>query len=416
MFPLYTVAKVIQDKIDMLLISRGCLAINKLMPLILPCTYIDHGINIEYAAKFNAALDIPVGVVGAVTFDQAEEAVASGKVEYVAMGRQNIADPDCVNKALHGREDDICPCIRCNTCISRSHFFMKPPRCAANPKYNRGMDYNYMPPIKEKKKVAVIGGGPAGIEAARVAAERGHDVTLFEKSDILGGVFRGAGAAPFKEDLRNYLAYVIRKAHEQKNLTIRMCTEATPELLDAEGFDAAIIAIGNVPFFPGWISCKDPKRVVLVNDIDSGAAQAGKDIVIVGAGITGLETALRFARLDRNVTVIDMLDREHIGQTVAPINGYALFNLLEEEKWTLMCETKLVDVTDTGVIVADKDGNQKTLPADTVILAMGGKPNTDKIRAFEQTIPETYVVGDCNGQLGNLWNSVTTAFDAAMVL
>ena len=226
----------------------------------------------------------------------------------------------------------------------------------------------------------------------------------------------GAGAAPFKEDLRNYLAYVIRKAHEQKNLTIRMCTEATPELLDAEGFDAAIIAIGNVPFFPGWISCKDPKRVVLVNDIDSGAAQAGKDIVIVGAGITGLETALRFARLDRNVTVIDMLDREHIGQTVAPINGYALFNLLEEEKWTLMCETKLVDVTDTGVIVADKDGNQKTLPADTVILAMGGKPNTDKIRAFEQTIPETYVVGDCNGQLGNLWNSVTTAFDAAMVL
>ena len=111
-----------------------------------------------------------------------------------------------------------------------------------------------------------------------------------------------------------------------------------------------------------------------------------------------------------------MLDREHIGQTVAPINGYALFNLLEEEKWTLMCETKLVDVTEEGVIVEGKDGKQQTLPADTVILAMGGKPNQELIRSFQQTIPETYVVGDCNGELGNLWNSVTTAFDAAMVL
>lgn len=408
-------AKTIQDKIDMLLISRGCLAINKLLPLILPPTYMDHGINIEYAAKFNAALDIPVGVIGAVTFEQAEEAVASGKVEYVAMCRQNIADPDCVNKALHGREDDICPCIRCNTCISRSHFYMKSPRCAANPRYNRGMDYNYMPPITKKKKVAVIGGGPAGIEAARVAAQRGHDVTLFEKSNLLGGVFRGAAAAAFKDDLKRYLSYVIRKAHEQENLTIRMCTEATPELLDAEGFDAAIIAIGNIPFFPKWLTCKDEGRVVLVNDVDSGAAQVGNNIVIVGAGITGLETAYRFVQLGRKVTVVDILPRDQIAQTNAPINAYALFNLLENYDWDLRCETKLVDVTDDAVIVSH-DGKEERLEADSVIIAMGGKANTDLIRSFEQTIPETYVVGDCNGELGNLWNSVTSAFDAAMVL
>ena len=345
----------------------------------------------------------------------AEEAAASGKVEYVAMCRQNIADPDCVNKALHGREDDICPCIRCNTCISRSHFYMKSPRCAANPRYNRGMDYNYMPPITKKKKVAVIGGGPAGIEAARVAAQRGHDVTLFEKSDLLGGVFRGAAAAPFKDDLKRYLSYVIRKAHEQENLTIRMCTEATPELLDAEGFDAAIIAIGNIPFFPKWLTCKDEGRVVLVNDVDSGAAQVGNNIVIVGAGITGLETAYRFVQLGRKVTVVDMLPRDQIAQTNAPINAYALFNLLENYDWDLRCETKLVDVTDDAVIVSH-DGKEERLEADSVIIAMGGKANTDLIRSFEQTIPETYVVGDCNGELGNLWNSVTSAFDAAMVL
>ncbi len=408
-------AKVIQDKIDMLLISRGCLAINRLLPLILPPTYMDHGINIEYAAKFNAALDIPVGVIGAVTFEQAEEAVASGKVEYVAMGRQNIADPDCVNKALHGKEDDIRPCIRCNTCISRSHFFMKPPRCAVNPRYHREMDFNYMPGITEKKKVAVVGGGPAGIEAARTAAERGHEVTLFEKEDILGGVFRGAAAAPFKDDLKNYLSHVIRKAHEQEGLTIRMCTDATPELLDAESFEAAIIAIGNVPFFPKWLTCKDKSRVVTVNDVDSGAAQVGNNIVIVGAGITGLETAYRFLQLGRKVTVIDMLPKDQIAQTNAPINSYALFNMLEEYHWDLRCETKLVDVTDDAVII-NCNGEEKKLEADSIIIAMGGKANIDLINAFQQTIPETYVVGDCNGVMGNLWNSVTTAFDAAMIL
>lgn len=285
----------------MLLVSRGCLAINRYMPLILPSTYMDHGINIPYAEKFHAALDIPVGVIGAVTFEQAEEAVADGKVDYVAMCRQNIADPNCVHKALTGQEREITPCIRCNTCISRSHFFMKSPRCAVNPEYHRGMDYSYMPPIKKKKKVAVIGGGPAGIQAARTAADRGHEVVLFEKSDVLGGVFRGAGAAPFKKDLRVYLDFVIRKLYENKNITVRMGTEATPEMLDKEGFDACLIGIGNVPFFPGWITCKDPDRVVPIHKIDSGEAQAGQNIVIVGAGITGLETAIRYLRLEEKL-------------------------------------------------------------------------------------------------------------------
>lgn len=409
-------AKVIQDKIDMLLVSRGCLAINRYMPLILPSTYMDHGINIPYAEKFHAALDIPVGVIGAVTFEQAEEAVADGKVDYVAMCRQNIADPNCVHKALTGQEREITPCIRCNTCISRSHFFMKSPRCAVNPEYHRGMDYSYMPPIKKKKKVAVIGGGLAGIQAARTAADRGHEVVLFEKSDVLGGVFRGAGAAPFKKDLRVYLDFVIRKLYENKNITVRMGTEATPEMLDKEGFDACLIGIGNVPFFPGWITCKDPDRVVPIHKIDSGEAQAGQNIVIVGAGITGLETALRYLQLGRKVTVIDMVKREAIGRTNAPINGYALFNMLEDYEYDLRCETKLKDVTEEAVIVEDKDGEVSSIPCDTVVIAMGGKPNLDFIRKFEMTIPETYRIGDCNGEPGNLWNATTSAFDAAMIL
>ena len=120
-------------------------------------------------------------------------------------------------------------------------------------------------------------------------------------------------------------------------------------------------------------------------------------------------------QLGRKVTVVDMLPRDQIAQTNAPLNAYALFNLLENYDWDLRCETKLVDVTDDAVIVSH-DGKEERLGADSVIIAMGGKANTDLIRSFEQTIPETYVVGDCNGELGNLWNSVTSAFDAAMVL
>ena len=144
-------AKVIQDKIDLLHISRGNLAINKLTPFILPPAYMDHGINIEYAAQFKKALHIPVSVVGAVTLEQAEEAIASGKVDMVALCRQLIADPESVNKLERGREGEIRPCIRCNTCISRSHFGSKPPKCAVNPFFGRELDYGSLA-VEEKEK------------------------------------------------------------------------------------------------------------------------------------------------------------------------------------------------------------------------------------------------------------------------
>ncbi|NLO96846.1 MAG: FAD-dependent oxidoreductase [Peptococcaceae bacterium] len=407
-------AKTIQDKIDLLHVSRGALAINKLTPYIFPSTYMPHGINIEYAAKFKKALKIPVSTVGAVTLEQAEEAIAAGKVDLIALCRQLIADPHCVNKAERKKEEEIRPCIRCNTCISRSHFGMKVPRCAVNPTFGREIDCFYYPAPKRKKKVVVIGGGPAGLEAARTAAERGHEVVLFEKESQLGGTLRCAINYPFKADLKKYLDWSIRMATHNKNITIKLSTKATPEIIAGENADALILAMGSTPIIPK-LTYKDESKVVWVGDVGTGKAQVGNNIIIVGAGMTGCETALRLLQLGKKVTLIDSLPKEKIAAGSSLINTYALFQLLNEYQYDLWTKTKLVDVTEDYVIIAAK-GKEEKLVFDTVVLSMGSKPNLEKVDQFKEIVPEYYIVGDCNGNQGTLFNAVTSAFDAAMAI
>jgi 2,4-dienoyl-CoA reductase-like NADH-dependent reductase (Old Yellow Enzyme family)/NADPH-dependent 2,4-dienoyl-CoA reductase/sulfur reductase-like enzyme len=405
--------KVIQDKIDILHVSRGNLAINKLTPFIFPPAYMDHGINIEYAAQFKKALKIPVSAVGAVTPEQAEEAIAFGKVDMVAICRQFIADPDTVNKLERGLEDEVRPCVRCNTCISRSHFESKPPRCAVNPVTGRELDYKYYPAPKRKKKVVIAGGGPAGLEAARTLAERGYDVVLFEKKSQPGGILQSASMASFKSDLKKYIDWSVRMIALYKNIDIRLNTEATPELIAREKPEALIIAIGNKPVIPE-LTCLDKSKVLLPEDLDSSKVHIGNNILIAGAGLTGCEAALKYLQQGKKVTLIDALPREKIGSGSSPINAYAILSMLEEYNIDLRCRTKLIDVTKDYSIVA-RDGKEEKLFPETVILAMGTEVNTEAIDRLKTAINEYYLIGDCNGRQG-LWNATTSAFDAAMVI
>jgi 2,4-dienoyl-CoA reductase-like NADH-dependent reductase (Old Yellow Enzyme family)/thioredoxin reductase len=407
-------AKVIQDKIDLLHISRGNLAINRLTPYIFPPAYMDHGININYAAQFKKALHIPVSVVGAVTMEQAETAIASGKVDMVALCRQLIADPETVNKLERGLENDVRPCVRCNTCISRSHFGSKPPRCAINPFVGRELDYGYYPAPKRKKKVVVVGGGPAGLEAARTLAERGHKVVLFEKASQLGGLLHGAAKSPMKADLKKYLDWSIRTATRNKNVRLRIGTEATLKLVAEEKADALILAMGAIAVIPK-LTYLDRSRVIWVGDVDNGNVKIGNNVLIAGAGLTGCEAALRFLQSGKKVILIDALPKEELGSGSSPINAYAIFNMLAEYNVDLRTQTKLIDVTQDYAIVV-RDGREEGLVFDTLVLSLGTEVDTEAIDRFRTAAAECYVVGTSNGRAGTVWNATTSAFDAAMAV
>jgi 2,4-dienoyl-CoA reductase-like NADH-dependent reductase (Old Yellow Enzyme family)/thioredoxin reductase len=407
-------AKVIQDKIDLLHISRGNLAINKLTPFILPPTYMDHGINIEYAAQFKKELHVPVSVVGAVTLEQAEEAIASGKVDMVALCRQLIADPETVNKLERGQESEIRPCIRCNTCISRSHFGSKPPRCAVNPIFGRELDFGRRPAPKRKKKVVVVGGGPAGLEAARTLADRGHEVVLFEKASHLGGLLISAVMAPFKSDLKQYLDWSIQMTMRYKNIDLRIGTKATVGLIAEEKADAMILAMGGKPIIPK-LTCKDESRILWVGDLDSGNARIGNNVLIAGAGLTGCETALRLLQAGKKVTLIDALSREELGSGSSPINAYALFNILADYNLDLRTQTRLVDVTQDHALVLIS-GREEKLVFDTIVLSLGTMVDIDAINRLRPAVAECYVVGNSNGKSGTVWNAITSAYDASMII
>ena len=417
-------AKAIQKKIDLIHMSAGNMYNPTSLAYAMQPAYLPMATNIRFAERMKKELEIPVTSVGSFNLDLAEEALKNGQTDMIAMIRQFITDPDCVNKAKRGRGDEIRPCIRCMVCTGDDpHGCPKPLRCSVNPVAGRSPLFDTIPKSTSPKKVVVIGGGASGMEAARRLRERGHKVILFEKEPILGGTLIAAGSNRLKGDVRRYFEWSVRTTERTPGIDIRKQTAATRALVMKEKPDAVIVAVGSEPFVPGIPGIKAADgvsglsaNVFLAVDVDMGKAKPGKRIVLIGAGLTGTETAVVLARDGHEVTLIDMLTLDEIDSHGGASRGVATFlrRMSDAAGVKVITGLKAEEITKDAVIAEAQDGRTVTLPCDSVVLSMGVRPRAGLVKEFEGCADDVYVIGDCAQKAGNILTAVRDGFYAAM--
>ena len=366
-------------------------------------------LNTGYSEIVKKHLHIPVAVVGMITtLEEAEEIIASGKADIVAMAKSFMADGDIVHKSLAGRQEDIRPCTRCDLC-GNANTWGTAMSCAVNPRC--GMTGKIAPvPEAGRKHVVVIGGGPAGMMAAQTLLRRGHSCTLYEKSDKLGGLLNDAALVPFKSLMREYVDWDIRQTMAC-GAKIVLNTEATPELIAKEDPDAVIVATGSVYYTPDLPGIEN---AVPVREADSACPQ-GHTAVVCGSGISGLECALALSMQGKAVTVIGRRPREQFVPEMPIFNRGDLMRRLRENGVVLIGGEQVTAV-ENGVHTVDAGGTAHYYPADFVVNAMGVRPDNSLGLALlkEYGSHQVILVGDCTARGGDYFRANHEAYDAAM--
>lgn len=378
--------------------------------------YLPHKVNTIWAERVKAA-GVPVYIScsgSVVTVAEAEEILAAGQADLVGMGRAAIVDNLHFTKAFRGQEDKVRPCLRCAHCTDRL-FEFNPIRCAVNPLAGREYEYPDIPLAKVKKKVMIIGGGPAGMQAAQTCIQRGHNVVLYEKSDRLGGTLHVAAALEDKYDMRRYLQWMIKETMGC-GAKIALNYEAGVDDIRKYKPNAVIIAIGSMPSRPP-IPGISGDNVVLAGDVDTGVVNTGQKVVIMGAGFTGSECAIPLAREGKEVTIIDMIPQQQYD--TAGIGAQAWMSILrlhKELKVTVILDAKIKQITNLGVLYTKRDGTKEFVAADTVVNALGLSIPYDKVESLIYEVPETYTIGDCSGNKMSIDNAILSGFTYAMEL
>jgi len=367
----------------------------------------------------------------------AERILDAGKADLVAMGRALIADPEFVVKAEEGRLGDIAPCIACNQgCFDRA-FAGQPVGCLVNARAGREKELG-IAPAGMRKKVVVIGGGPAGMEAARVAAIRGHFVSLYEKADRLGGQVNLIAACPGRGEFAELVTYLSRQL-EKQSVQVLLGREATPEVIAEEKPDAVIVATGALPTVP-QIPGVDRENVVKAWDVLAGRATAGPRAVVIGGGAVGCDTAIFLARewgiddetavflaeneaLDcreavslvnrgRKVTILEMAQR--LGTDIGATTRWTVMRALKRLGVEVMTEVEAEEITDEGVKVT-KGGETMLVETDTVVIAIGARPDSALCQQLKGTVAELYVIGDAK-EVRKSTDAVREGFEVALQL
>jgi 2,4-dienoyl-CoA reductase-like NADH-dependent reductase (Old Yellow Enzyme family)/thioredoxin reductase len=361
-------------------------------PMALP-----RGNLVHLAAEIKEVVGVPVIAAGRINNPElAEEILRQGKADLVSMGRALLADPYLPRKAAAGALDEINRCTACDECINKL-FFSEEIACSVNAALGREEEYR-IEKAEVARRVLVVGGGPAGMEAARVSALKGHEVILYEKSDRLGGQLNLAAVPPHKEEIKNVIAYLepqIRKL----GVKVMLGEEVTPLLVEKIKPDVVFIATGSVPIIPENLG---GDNVLTANDVLAGVASVGGKVVVIGGGMVGAETAEFLAERGKKVTVLEMLGR--IGVDMVPIVIMLLYRRLKELGVVMITNAKVKEIKGNSVVY-EKDEKKQTLEADSVVLAMGSKPNIGLMKMLEGRVHKLYAIGDAK-EPSNVLNAI----------
>ena len=360
--------------------------------------------NVWAAEAIKKVVHVPVIASGSITLPEyAEEILASGKGDFVGLGRPLWADPEWPLKAMEDRPEDIRPCIRCNEgCLERTFFNFKAVTCAVNPTISREGELDLKPAAKPRK-IAVVGGGPAGMEAARVCKLRGHEVTLFEEKE-LGGLLHEASVPEFKSDIRPLCKYLITQI-EKLGIPVEH-KKATAA--DLAGYDAVICATGSRPILPG-VPGIDKPGVMDALEVLNGTRKPEGRIAVIGGGLVGTETALHLAEQGMHTTLVEMLPK--IMNGVAATDQLAYSERIAKADMEVCTGTRLVSIGDGEITVSDRTGTH-TIPADSVIIAIGLKAQDSLYGELCAQGKEAYLVGDAVHP-GKIFDAFHTAYRVA---
>ena len=380
-----------------------------------PPMYMPQNCNLEDVAHIKKFVDIPVVCAGRMEPDVAAQAIAEGKIDGMGVARQFLADGEWITKLIEDRIEDIRPCICChagcfNFSSSKGHYntqdltdTMGLARCALNAETMQSKKH-YIKPAKKQKKIAVIGGGIGGMESALVCAKRGHSVTLYEKSDKLGGVFIAAAAPSFKEKDRDLIAWYRREITKYP-IEVKLNTEVTDiKALDA---DEIIIATGSRA---NRIPVPGIDKGIQAIDFLLGKQAVGENVTIIGGGLTGCEIAYELYLQGKKPTIVEMMDDLIVTPGICLANTSFLRDFFEANKVPVHLETKLKEVHDDGVTVVGKDGEEFKIDADNVILSTGYRP-----APLAEKAKHVHIVGDAD-KVGNLRSVIWQAWDVCMKL
>ena len=401
----------VEDGVDMFHVAQANHTGN-MADTIPPMGVQPYGFFVKIAGDIKKAVNVPVSAVGRIVdADMAARVIESGMADMVAMGRPLLADPDWGTKIAAGKACDIRRCISCNkgcTDAIQNRQFLS---CVLNAE-NGYENTRSIQPAAQKKKIAVLGGGPAGLEAARVAALRGHDVTLFEKTTTLGGQLNIACVPPRKEEMRRAAQDLI---HAVCNAGVHLCmgqTRTAEQLKDA-GFEAVINAVGAhsaAPRIPGI----DSVNVADAWKVLAGEQQVYGTVAVIGGGMVGCETAEYLAARGCKVSVIAMMDRIAAGEstTILPtlLENYKTYGVEQYPSH------KVKEFRMDAVVCENKDGAEVTIPCDYIVLAMGARSNAFDAAALEAAGIPVYSIGDAAGKAADISNAIRTGYDTACQL